>query len=61
MRTSAIDLVPVFCAAVIGLFVGVALMLVLAPAPEPVVFCPQEDSCAVDYRDGAWHVEEVSP
>jgi hypothetical protein len=20
--------------------------------------CPTEDSCAVDYRDGAWHIEE---
>jgi hypothetical protein len=23
--------------------------------------CPQEDSCVVDYRDGAWHIEEVTP
>lgn len=23
--------------------------------------CPTEDSCTVDYRDGAWHIEEVRP
>lgn len=23
--------------------------------------CPQEDSCAVDYSHGAWHVREVTP
>lgn len=28
--------VPIVCATLIGLFVGVALMIVLAPAPEPV-------------------------
>lgn len=20
--------------------------------------CPHEDSCSVDYRDGAWHIEQ---
>lgn len=23
--------------------------------------CPTEDSCTVDYRDGAWYVQEVQP
>jgi hypothetical protein len=23
--------------------------------------CPTEDSCAVDYRGGAWHVTPVTP
>lgn len=23
--------------------------------------CPTEDSCTIDYRDGSWHVEEVTP
>ena len=23
--------------------------------------CPTEDSCTVDYRDGAWHIEEIVP
>ncbi len=36
-----------------------------APGPETVkvtgVHCPSEDSCEVDYRDGAWHVTEVAP
>lgn len=24
-------------------------------------YCPTEDSCVVDYRDGAWHIVEVTP
>lgn len=24
-------------------------------------YCPTEDSCSVDYHDGAWHVTEVTP
>jgi hypothetical protein len=24
-------------------------------------YCPSEDSCTADYRDGAWHVEQVQP
>lgn len=24
-------------------------------------YCPTEDSCAIDYRDGAWHIEETVP
>jgi len=23
--------------------------------------CPTEDSCSIDYRDGAWHIEEDRP
>ncbi len=25
-------------------------------APAIVTGCPTEDSCAADYRDGAWHI-----
>lgn len=24
-------------------------------------YCPTEDSCSIDYRDGSWHIEEVTP
>lgn len=27
-----------------------------AATPAPVVHCPTEDSCEVDYRDGAWFI-----
>lgn len=23
--------------------------------------CPTEDSCTIVYRDGAWHITEVTP
>ena len=23
--------------------------------------CPTEDSCSVDYRDGAWRIERIKP
>lgn len=28
---------------------------------EVVVPCPTEDSCSVDYRDGAWHITQAVP
>lgn len=24
-------------------------------------YCPSEDSCEIDYRDGRWHITEVTP
>lgn len=24
-------------------------------------YCPEEDSCQIDYHDGAWHISEVQP
>lgn len=24
-------------------------------------YCPQEDSCRIDYRHGEWHITEVTP
>jgi hypothetical protein len=30
-------------------------------APVTVTSCPHEDSCSVDYHDGAWHVTRVVP
>lgn len=24
-------------------------------------YCPTEDSCIVEYHDGAWHIKEVTP
>jgi hypothetical protein len=38
---------------------GVLGTLGVQAAVEPD--CPTEDSCTVDYRDGAWHVSEVTP
>lgn len=31
----------------------------LCHAEEPS--CPTDDSCTADYRDGEWHIEEVTP
>jgi hypothetical protein len=54
-------------ALVAGLWLGVlmvwsivAVLLLLGTitfAPD----CPTEDSCAIDYRNGEWHIEEVTP
>lgn len=38
---------------------GAALSWVINEAIEPD--CPTEDSCSIDYRDGGWHIEEVTP
>lgn len=31
------------------------------PPPPPPVSCPTEDSCVVDYHDGAYHIIPVTP
>jgi hypothetical protein len=42
-----------------SIILGMLIMTmgILATLPD----CPQEDSCQADYRDGAWHIEEVNP
>lgn len=48
-----------FLGFVAGFLASGALIFGLAAHAQP--HCPQEDSCQVDYRDGAWHVTEVQP
>ena len=38
---------------------GVTLGWLAGTGGQP--YCPTEDSCVVDYRDGAWYIEEVVP
>lgn len=42
-----------------GLVVGAGTYGVVDQVVEP--HCPTEDSCAVDYRNGRWHITEVTP
>ena len=39
---------------------SLALLFIVAD-DETVVPCPTEDSCVVDYQDGAYHIEQVTP
>jgi uncharacterized protein with FMN-binding domain len=54
-------------AAVVGLamWAGIAWAVVSMASAEDstdtVVPCPTEDSCGVDYRDGAYHITPVVP
>lgn len=41
--------------------VSLTLLFVVADEDTTSVPCPSEDSCTVDYRDGAYHVTEVVP
>lgn len=46
------------------MFTAAALLLAFALgywSADDMPYCPQEDSCTVDYRDGAWHIEEDTP
>lgn len=48
----------------VSVFAYAQTLYVEEPATTSVVVpldCPQEDSCDVDYRDGAWHVTQVTP
>lgn len=42
-----------------GFFAGIILTISIVEAKRPD--CPTEDSCTVDYRDGEWYIEEVTP
>lgn len=46
-------------AAVVLVVTGAVAHAVVTDESEPS--CPTEDSCVVDYRDGGWHIEEVTP
>lgn len=35
---------------------AVVATVTVTPSPARTVPCAQEDACALDYRDGAWHV-----
>jgi hypothetical protein len=43
------------CMFVAGVLAGVHM----TSTSEP--WCPTEDSCAIDYHDGGWHITEVTP
>lgn len=55
------DLVIAVSALAVGILIGSGVTMLAAPAPvSPLpVSCPTEDSCTVDYRGGAWHIEPV--
>lgn len=44
---------------ILGVITGYVLANIVLAAQAPN--CPEEDSCAVDYRDGRWYIEEVKP
>ena len=46
-------------AIVVGLAFAAGLLVGAVAPPEPS--CPTEDSCSIDYRDGAWHIKEDTP
>lgn len=43
----------------LGLFLGGFMTAAYHNYQEP--YCPEEDSCTVDYYDGKWHIEEATP
>jgi len=42
-------------AVALAVLAGCGTAATCEPAPR-VVPCPTEDSCALDYHDGAWHI-----
>jgi len=66
-KSWAIMRLVLFAAALLAAAVFSVTTYAGALGSEPVtvevtgVDCPTEDSCTVDYYDGAWHVTEVQP
>lgn len=48
-------------AALIAITAILAYLLGVAVTASPQPYCPTEDSCSVDYRDGRWHIREETP
>lgn len=48
-------------ALVLVALVAAAFVAGWAWSDDDGAYCPTEDSCAVDYREGAWHIAEVTP
>lgn len=42
-------------------FAPTAVLVLVVVGVAAVPQCPTEDSCTIDYRDGSWHVTEVTP
>lgn len=62
MRLIHFWLVAFVVAAILGFGIAVATVVEPAGSKDTVVVpCPTEDSCALDYRDGAWHITPVIP
>lgn len=41
--------------------VGAFFLLFTMNSTQDMPNCPTEDSCSIDYHDGAWHIEEIVP
>lgn len=44
---------------ILGIMIGWALTYEFDHPDRP--YCPTEDSCSIDYHNGSWHIEEVTP
>jgi hypothetical protein len=49
---------PALAAMAVGWIIGAVIALVVTHGAREVP-CPAEDSCTVDYHDGAWHIGEA--
>ena len=48
-------------ALIAAMLLGLAYYLGYQDGRDGQPSCPTEDSCSVDYRDGAWDIVEVTP
>jgi hypothetical protein len=53
------DIIRAVLLIALGVILGTAITLATLWTSQP--HCPTEDSCVVDYHDGAWHIQEVQP
>lgn len=48
-------------AALVVIWVALAVLGTLAVQAEAEPYCPTEDSCSISYEHGKWTVSEVTP
>lgn len=59
MKTNNRDSLTFVMVLFILMAVGAFFLLLTMKSDQP--YCPTEDSCTVEYHDGAWHVKEIVP
>ena len=48
-------------AALVAIWAALGILGTLAVQAAAEPHCPTEDSCSIDYRQGEWHITEVTP
>jgi hypothetical protein len=61
LKTALRSMAALYVTITVSVVVFGAMCFTAGRWTAPEAHCPTEDSCAIDYRDGAWTITEVTP